>query len=267
MTGQDSLPFDDRGLAYGEGVFETMRARKGCLPLLGYHLDRMRAGLVALGIPLPDESTLRESLADAATRQPNGIVKLIVTAGSGGQGYRRSASPAPRCLVQALPAPSGIADWHRLGMRVRICQTRVEGPSALAGLKHLNRLSQVLARAEWNDEFDEGLMRDREGRLVEGVRTNLFACRNGALLTPPIDSGVSGVMRRLVLELAQREGIETEERFLTDEEITTADELFLTNSVIGVCRIRHLEDQEMPAGTMTRLLQAGIEDELEHRTC
>ncbi len=264
----DTLPADDRGLAYGDGVFETLRARKGRLPLLDYHLERLFAGLGVLGIPRVPVEILRRELRDAARENPEGVIKLIVTRGSGTRGYRTPADCAPRRIITAAPLGIDLAAWRARGVALRICVTPLEGPRALDGLKHLNRLSQVLARAEWRDPgIHEGLMRNAAGRLVEGTMSNLFAVRNGLLLTPPVGAGVRGVMRRLVLELAAARDIETAERFLDDAEIETADELFITNSVIGVCPVQRLAKRRFRIGTMTRLMQAETENELERRAC
>src|SRR5690606_18449551 len=129
----------------------------------------------------------RDELARAAQAEPDGIVKLIVTRGSGGRGYGFSPAMSSRRIVQTAAMSADAASWCREGLRVRLCSTPLQGPRALAGLKHLNRLPQVLARAEWRDEgFDEGLMRDLEGRIVEGIRSNLFIRLNESLITPPV---------------------------------------------------------------------------------
>lgn len=272
----DTVPADDRGLAYGDGLFETLRARSGSLPLLDYHLDRLFAGLHALGFPGLSREMVCDELGEAARAEPDGVVKLIVTRGSGARGYRLPVDREPRRIVMTAPVSPDLAAWQTEGVALRVCTTLLEGPSALDGVKHLNRLSQVLARAEWDDPgIHEGLMRDAKGRIVEGTMSNLFAVRGKRLLTPPIGSGcgagVHGVMRRLALERAKARGIECHESFLADDELETADELFITNGVIGVCPVRQLASasgkRTFGIGTMTRLLQAETENELERRTC
>jgi len=263
-----SIPADDRGLAYGDGLFETLRARKGRLPLLHHHLDRLYLGLQVLQFPGIPRETLCQELNAAARANPDGVVKLIVTRGSGGRGYAPPSEATVRRIIQVLPAPSHVDAWNERGIGVRFCTTRLEGLRALDGLKHLNRLAQVLARAEWNDpEIHEGLMRDHAGNVVEGTMSNLFVVCDGLLITPPVGAGVCGVMRRFVLECAVTLGIETSERFVIDEEIMSAGEIFLTNSVIGICPVVRIGNLQYQIGTMTRRLQSVVETELERLAC
>lgn len=265
-----SLPADDRGLAYGDGLFETLQARRGRLPLLGYHLERLFEGLHALRFPDVSSQQLANELRLAAQSHGDGVVKLIVTRGSGGRGYRSPEMVEPRRIITTGGAPAQHAAWRKDGMQLRYCETPLEGPTALAGIKHLNRLPQVLARAEWNDaDVHEGLMRDAAGHVVEGTMSNLFVVRGGQLATPPLECGgsVRGVMRRLVLELAGRRGIGHHEQVLDDTDMARADEVFVTNAVIGVCPVRRIDNTRVAIGTMTRLLQADVENELERRAC
>lgn len=264
----EHVPADDRGLAYGDGVFETLRARRGRLPLLDEHLQRLGAGLDALGIPRPDDETVRTELRLAARTQPEGVVKLIVTRGSGTRGYSAPANAVPRRIVQAMPEPAGLVARRRDGVAVIVCRTPLEGPAALAGLKHLNRLPQVLARAELTGtDADEGLMRDVSGNIAEAIAANVFAVIDNVLITPPVGAGVRGVMRNFVIELARAAGIAVREAGLVDAEIETADELFLTNSVGGVVPVRAVGKREYRIGTMTRRLQAVTDEALEQRAC
>ena len=262
------VPVDDRGLAYGDGLFETLRARHGQLPLLDLHLQRLESSLRALGFPSVSRDVLVHELQMAAADIRDGIVKLIVTRGSAGRGYAPPPGAATRRIVQTSPLPAHIGEWCESGVNARFCTTPLTGPSALDGLKHLNRLPQVLARAEWNDgEFHEGLMRDEQGRAIEGTMSNLFLVNGETLLTPPIAAGVRGVMRRFVLERAAAFNIATRECFVTDEQILSADEIFITNSVIGVCPVVRVGSQPYRIGTITRQLQSAVDTELEHRAC
>lgn len=263
-----TIPIDDRGLAYGDGLFETLRARNGQLPLLDLHLQRLDTGLRVLGFPPVPRNVLVDELQLAATDVRDGIVKLIVTRGSAGRGYAPPADATARRIVQTQPLPPHLREWRERGVQARFCTTPLAGPRALDGLKHMNRLVQVLARAEWNDpEIHEGLMRDEQGRVIEGTMSNLFLVRDAMLLAPPIAAGVRGVMRRFVLERADVLDIAVRECFVTDEEIFAADEIFITNSVIGVCPVVRIGSQRYQVGTITRQLQSAVDTELEHRTC
>ncbi|MBW3568288.1 MAG: aminodeoxychorismate lyase, partial [Proteobacteria bacterium] len=166
----DAVPVTDRGLAYGDGLFETMRARNGRLPLLDYHLERLYRGLQVLGFAGVPRDTLIAELHIAAASVPDGVLKLIITRGSGNRGYAIPAETETRRIVIAGEFPEHIAAWNENGISLRFCSTVLEGPHALDGLKHLNRLAQVLARGEWRDpDIQEGLMRDVGGNIVEGT--------------------------------------------------------------------------------------------------
>ena len=147
----DAVPVDDRGLAYGDGMFETLCVHRGCLPLMNYHLERLFTGLHTLDFPQISRQVLIDELEHAARRSGDDIVKLIVTRGSGGRGYAPPENTEPRRIIVTGAASASLAEWRRAGVVLRHCATVLNGPQRLAGLKHLNRLPQVLARAEWRD--------------------------------------------------------------------------------------------------------------------
>lgn len=262
----DALPADDRGLAYGDGLFETLRACNGILPLLDRHLERLFAGLRQLQFPPLPINLVAEELQRAARDFPDGVVKLIVTRGSGGRGYRRPSPVHARRIVQAMQAPQHVAAWRTHGIRVHLCETRLAAPAVLHGLKHLNRLPQVLARAEWDDpEIHEGLMQDDAGNIIEGTMSNLFLVNAGTLQTPAVGPGVRGVMRDFVRELATIAGFECREAPVRLADLHAADEVFMTNSVIGICPVVRIGKQQFATGTITRQLQLRVEQEFRHR--
>jgi len=264
VDGVADAPLDpgDRALHYGDGLFETLAVSEGRPRHLARHLARLAAGLARLGIPA-DPAPWGEELTAAAAQAPGGrgVLKLVVSRGSGGRGYAPPEAPIPRRFLFLHPWPAGVEAGRRQGVAVRWCRTRLAEQPALAGLKHLNRLEQVLARAEWRDPaIAEGLLCDVSGRVVEGTRSNLFLVRDGALLTPRLDRcGVAGVMRALVLETAATLGLEAQVVTLRPEDVTAADELFLSNSVIGLWPVRCLDDRSYPApGPVTRRLQEAL---------
>ena len=175
INGQDSgtLSAQDRGLLYGDGLFETLAIRKGVPLRWERHLQRLMLGCERLGIPCPDVTALTlESLA-LCKGHDRALLKLIVTRGVGGRGYRAPAQPQATRILTCHPWPDYPADAARDGVRVRLCRTRLAQQPALAGIKHLNRLEQVLARAEWNDEeIAEGLLFDREDHVIEATMSN-----------------------------------------------------------------------------------------------
>lgn len=227
----------DRGLQYGDGLFETMRVRDGRIALLPFHLDRVLRGCARLGIPLPGRQLLQREIRCAVAARPEAVLKLIVTRGVGPRGYKAPQPTRPvRLLISDLAPPDRGAD----AVRIRLCSTPLSDNPALAGLKTLNRLDSVLARNEWRDpRISEGLMLDRDGHVVCGTMSNVFIGRQGRLVTPTLDRcGVAGVMRRWVLETARRQQVYIEEGRVTLAQLRRADEIFLTNAVIGIWTVR-----------------------------
>jgi 4-amino-4-deoxychorismate lyase len=228
----------DRGLQYGDGVFETLRVEAGAVRLLDWHLDRLLEGCTRLAIAAPARSLLHAELRRCAARGGEGVLKLIVTRGPGARGYRPSGRE--RCTrilswhAEAPPAPAAA--------RLRLCRTRLGSNAALAGLKTLNRLESVLARAEWRDpRVWEGLMQDADGYLVCGTMSNLFVRRARTLVTPRLDrAGVAGVMRRWVLQNASAVRLKPVERRLRLEDVIGAEEMFMTNALVGIRSVTSL---------------------------
>ncbi|WP_070886941.1 aminodeoxychorismate lyase [Pseudomonas sp. D1-3] len=251
-----SLPLVDRGLAYGDGLFETMAVRGGRPVLLERHLTRVTAGCERLHIRL-DADRLRSELSAFCVELEEGVAKLIVTRGDGQRGYAPSTG-SPRHVLQSAAMPAYPEQHAEQGVSLYPCTTRLAEQPLLAGLKHLNRLEQVLARAEWQDAgYAEGLMRDVSGRVIEGVFSNLFLVAGGVLVTPDLQRcGVAGVMRAELLEQAQALGIACQVRDIELDELLGAEEVFLCNSLYGVWPVRQLQGRHWPVGPLTRKLQA-----------
>ena len=255
----DTLPVLDRGLHYGDGLFETLAVKDGHIGLLQSHLERLQEGCTRLGLPMPSVETLDTELHTAAAGEALAVLKLMITRGEGGRGYRPPAETRPRRILLRYPWPEYPAAWSQDGARVRICDMRLAEQPRLAGMKHLNRLEQVLARAEWNeaDGYQEGLMLDAGSRVVEGTMTNVFAAsREGGLLTPDLSrAGVAGVMRRHILERAAAAGIHVRVTELSLAELMQAHEIFLCNSLIGVWPVAELDGHSYAVGSVTRQAQ------------
>ena len=231
----------DRGLHYGDGLFETLRLQGGRLRLWQAHMARLAAGCERLGLPFPGEAVLRAEAERVSAGHAAGVVKILLTRGVAGRGYRPPARPRPTRIVLRGDPPAHDATLAERGVRVRFCAQRLGSDPQLAGIKHLNRLPQVLARAEWGDEYHEGLMLDPDGHVIEGTMSNLFFLRDGTLHTPALDQcGVAGVMRAAVLGLAAAEGVPVQRGRYTPEDLLASDGLFLTNAVIGIWPVREL---------------------------
>ena len=244
----------DRGFQYGDGVFTTIAVRSGIPLFLNRHLDRLQRECVALGIPASHDETLIREVEYLLKDQGDGVLKIQLTRGSGGRGYRPPPSIAPTRVIALHPHASYPSSFELDGVAVRLCSTRLGINPSLAGIKHMNRLEQILARSEWQDsEIAEGLMLDQDDQLVEGTMTNIFLVRNERVLTPKLDRcGIRGVMRSILIEGARDLGLDVSECRLSIEELENADEVFLSNSVIGLWPVRRIELCTYAIGSITR---------------
>ena len=251
----------DRGLHYGDGLFETIACEGGRPRLMERHLQRLAAGCARLGLVPCDGAALAREVRELAAGTSRAIVKLLLTRGiSVARGYALTGSERTLRIALRYEWPGQDPQQVTDGVRVRRATLRLGENPALAGIKHCNRLEQVLARREWTDPgIAEALMFSSSGALVSGTMSNVFLVRGSRVLTPSIDRcGVAGVMRGLVLEIAAAAGISVEERRLDDADLAAAEELFLTNALTGIRAVRELDGVRLAVGPVTRRLQAQL---------
>lgn len=258
-TGQ--LDARDRGLHYGDGVFTTLRVHRGATVLWEQHAERLRSGCRHLGIALPDTAQLYSEAQRVCGNVARGVLKIIITRGAGGRGYAPPYPANPTRIVALYPWPEFPAKNWSEGVAVRVNTMRLARNPALAGIKHLNRLEQVLARTEWDDSaIAEGLMLDEKDQVIEATAANVFVVGDGVVLTPTLhECGVAGVMRALIMELAQSAGMPVRECSLGLDTARGAQEMFLTNSVIGVWPVRELDTIVKSIGPTTRRIATLLE--------
>lgn len=222
----------DRGLAYGDGLFETLRIANKRVVLEAEHFMRLEKSAHALGISV-DLAELKATFARFLTHCPaDGVVKIILTRGAGGRGYLPDAAMAPTCILSAHPLPV----VSSLPLSVVTASLQLAQQPLLAGHKHLNRLEQVLLRRELAQHgADEAVVCDTHHQVIEGVSNNLFFVKENRLCTPRVNkAGVAGVLRGHLLRYAAEKGIAVEEACYTIEELLQADEIFFCNSVMGI---------------------------------
>lgn len=227
-----AIAADDRGFQYGDGLFETALLIDGRVRFIDDHLRRLFAGCTRLGIDAPDRQTLLEEIARVSSGTSRGVLKIIVSRGAGGRGYR----PATNHRCNRVVALHSLHEAPRHSLKLRWCRTRLGRNASLAGIKHLNRLEQVLAQSEWREgEADEGVMMDTEGEVVCATAGNVFAVRDGTLITPDLRfCGVRGVMREQVLKAAAKLKLPVSVEPLWPHDLETASEVFITNAVRGI---------------------------------
>lgn len=257
----DRIEVGDRGLQYGDGLFETLAVRDGRPCHWVRHEQRLRLGCQRLGLDMPDPELLRDEAARLCAGRERAVLKVIVTRGAGGRGYRPPVPASPTRILTLHPFPEYPRTYYTDGVTVRWCTTRLGSNPQLAGIKHLNRLEQVLARAEWDDgQCAEGLMLDRQGRVVCGTMSNVFWVHDGILATPPLDEcGVAGVTRARILEAAERLGVQAALEALAPETLLEADEVFLCNSVIGIWPVSRIDARSWARGPLTARIMANLD--------
>jgi len=240
---RDSIPALDRAVQYGDGLFETVRVRGARPEFLARHLNRLGSGCQRLRFPPIPWASLVQEVTELAGQSPDAVLKIILTRGQSERGYRFDPDQEATRLLALSPLPHWPADIRRHGIRIRICETRLCSQPMLAGIKHLNRLEQVLARAEWDDPgIQEGLMLDHNDHVIEATMSNIFLVRDGTLVTPALTAcGVAGIMRSVILDLARQFDIKTEIRPVTLQQARNSSEAFVCNSLIGIWPVREID--------------------------
>ena len=257
------VAFNDRGLAYGDGLFETMRVCDRKIPLWDLHVDRLSQSLLRIGVPadIGNISTEVHEALQSKASGTSGILKLIITRGTGGRGYYTADNLLTNRIISWHAFPSYPKhNWDK-GVRLFPCKTRLQQSVDLAGMKHLCRLEQVLARREWSDpDFCEGLMLNQKGLPAEGTMSNLFFVdHSGFLCTPTLKSeGVWGVMRAWIMREENKQFRPVKKRELSLNDMQSASEVFLTNSVNGIWPVYGYKNMLWKVGPVTRRLQQGV---------
>ena len=262
----------DRGLAYGHGLFESIGYHSGQLPHKQRHMQRLCADALVLGIEL-DPATISAYLDDfqvqlAAAGVEEGVVKLVATAGSGGRGYQSPAAMTPLIICQHAEFDFEQARLQRQqGIKLWRCNHRLPINPPLAGIKHLNRLDQVLARSEWTSaDYADGLMLSPQGSVIEATAANLFALTENGWVTPRLDdSGVTGVMRALLMdEIFPNTATAVSIEPIALGQLEQASEIFICNSLRGIIPVTQLGESDSAAvvskdiGEQTKMLQSAL---------
>lgn len=230
----------DRGLLYGDGVFETIAVKQGKLQHWEDHLERLQLGCEILNLQGLDVPLLQKEVHLLLESENNlkNIIKIIITRGVGGRGYKPTVQALTR-IVQKFPWPNQPAHYIKKGVNVTQCKFRLSKQNKLAKIKHLNRLEQVLARSEWNDDYEEGLVSDADDNVIEATSNNVFFQNDDMLVTPDLFAcGVAGVMRKKVIEYCYANDIEVDIRNFKQAEMNRVQAMFLCNSINGIWPVR-----------------------------
>jgi 4-amino-4-deoxychorismate lyase len=262
---QNLVELSDRAIHYGDGAFETLRIENRRPVHWHRHLRRLTHTCKILQIPLDINALEYEVNVILRGADSPCILKVIVSRGSGGRGYRPPELVQTRRILSLHALPADYSELQKTGVRLMRCQHPVSENPVLAGLKHLNRLDQVLASMELSADCEEGLMLTTAGKVVEGTRTNVFLARQGRLRTPALDlSGVAGIKREIVLEQCSKHGIDVDVCHIDIEELQDVDEMFVCNSVLGIWPVIEWRNgnqcRHLPRGVLTRKVQELTKD-------
>lgn len=252
----------DRGFAYGDGVFRTMRVQGGMPINWPLHYQKLVADCASIGIVCPSAQVFIEDFQtlfiDDALKDDISVAKIIVTRGEGARGYATPAITFPLRVLIKSHLPNYQANYYHTGVRLTVCETRLAKQVKFAGVKHLNRLENVMARMEWRDEsiFD-GVLMDENQLVIECTMSNIFARYGNELLTPSLDQcGVAGITRQQILALAKPLKLTIKETTLTLEKLFTANEIVVCNSLYGAFQVSHIADHAWSAQSLARNLRS-----------
>jgi 4-amino-4-deoxychorismate lyase len=243
----------DRGFSYGDGVFRTMLIRGGMPVDWPLNYQKLVIDCAAIGIVCPSAELLISdfvqlfSIEDIDSNQL-AVVKIIITRGEGERGYNPPAVITPTRVVIKSAMPEYAEKSYTAGVDLHVCDTRLAPQIKLAGIKHLNRLENVLARMEWRDEsiFD-GLLLDYQGNVIECTMSNIFARFDTTLVTPDLSQcGVAGVTRQRIIALAAVLNLTIDVAQLPLSRLLQADEVIICNSLYGAFQVNKIGNTTWP---------------------
>ena len=240
----DELAAHDRGLHYGDGLFETITVENMQLLCWDEHLKRLERGCIKLNIAVPDKNLLKNEVSALIKTESQGVIKIIISRGQGGRGYKILENIAPTRIISLYPWPNYYNENSSSGVKTRICKYRYAKNPFLAGIKHLNRLEQILARSEWNDDsIAEGIVMDSENYIIEGTMSNIFCIIGKTLYTPDLSAcGIEGIVRGKIIELASNLKFNVEIKKMPLGFLMNAEEIFMCNSIIGVWPVNIIDE-------------------------
>lgn len=264
----DFLNINDRAIHYGDGLFETILCENNRLLYWKQHYHRLQASAVKLKMHCPDELLLLDDikgLLKDIDNSDNNIfsIKIIISRGNGERGYQfqKGNNVTRVVMLSALdPDCSSLITGSLVSGDLYVCEQQVSINENLAGLKHLNRLENVLARNEWrtspaNNKIIDGLMLNANHHVIEGSMSNLFMVKGNQLITPSLkQSGINGIMRDVIIDIARKKKIDTSIVKPSLEDCYAMDECFITNSLIGMKAINNIADHEYSSHSITNLL-------------
>ncbi|MGZ9898493.1 aminodeoxychorismate lyase [Shewanella gaetbuli] len=242
-------PFD-RGLAYGDGMFATMRTcqasiNESGIALFDVHLSRLQQGCLRLGIQWQPSKPLKQHLLQLASEYPNHCIKLLLSRGVGGRGYQAPTEATITEVTSVHDIPANYQQWQQQGINLTSSSVKLAKQPLLAGMKHLNRLEQVLIKsAPLPVGADDWLVLDSDNHIVESSMANIFFVKAGEVYTPALScAGVSGVMRQAVINQMLALGCKINITPMSYDDLATMESALISNSLIGLVNINRIDDK------------------------
>lgn len=242
---QETLPASDRAIQFGDGCFTTARIVAGQVCLLDAHLQRLQQACEKLLIPFVEWAALQREMVELARGNDRGVLKVIISRGSGGRGYSAANCLHPTRLLSVSAWPVHYDGWRREGITLELSPVRLGRNPQLAGIKHLNRLEQVLIRTHLEQtDADEALVLDSEGFITECCAANLFWRQGKDVFTPRLDqAGVNGLMRQFCLQQLAHSGYRVVDVHAREAALAEADEMVVCNALMPVVPVRQYGSQ------------------------
>lgn len=250
------LPVNDRGVQFGDGCFTTARIVAGQVQFLNAHLTRLQTTCKKLFIPFNDWELLAGEMARLAQPHSDGVLKAIITRGVGGRGYSAAGCVNPSRILSVSPYPAHYHRWRKEGISVSLSPVQLGCNPLLAGLKHLNRLEQVLIRSHLEQtDADEALVLDSEGWVTECCAANLFWRKDNVVYTPRLDqAGVNGIMRQFCIRKLAQSSFQVVETNAREEALRHADEMVVCNALMPIVPVRAYGDNTLSSRALFKFL-------------
>jgi len=250
----------DRGLAYGDGIFRTMKVVDGlpqCWPL---HYQKLVADCGAIGIVCPGAEVLMADIQLLFSADETAVAKIIITRGESERGYSLPAVTTPMRVIIKSAVPQIPDTSYSAGVKLAVCETRLSHQPRLAGIKHLNRLDNVMARMEWHDpSIMDGILLDTQHHVIECTAANIFARFGNTLVTPSLAKcGVAGVTRQRILEFAHTLDLQIKVEHITLEGLLQADETVICNSLYGALPVREIQGKVIKVTQLAHLIRGAL---------
>lgn len=240
---QTQIEIENRGLAYGDGLFTTAKIIDGRVQYLSSHVQRLLSGCKKLALFAPNKAALAEQLSQVAKQYNLAVLKVIITASSGGRGYARAIEPKNDIIIMVHDYPEHYDELAIEGITLGDSKQKIGINPMLCGLKHLNRLEQVLLRQELiNMQEDDLVVTSINDEVIEATSANLFFWLNDTLCTPDItNSGVNGIMRQTILKHYP----DTLIKKVSLAELANASAMFICNCVMGIMPVKNYKGKDL----------------------